>query len=298
MGLSEWVLCPCPTLSCLCDIGLVETTNRNVPSSLPSKSSWAKLLHEVFSEFLIWQEYFPPLTSSGALTVLLFTGPENFCARIYSWNHLGMPAVCQSLHWAGSSRISVHPLLVYRSSLCTIPMLPTRLEDLWREREHIHLCPPCLMVPRIVSGPCALAESTTDSHAFLFQLKALFNLKYINPQIHISILWPWTQPLVIWLGWDYKKERAGWLILYLNYKSFYVFYAHNIILYTWNVCVQVPLDGDWTFNTKLRGATNSLIIPYGILVRQLRDRQHFLCLLGEETGRSSGGAEGAESLPH
>lgn len=149
-----------------------------------------------------------------------------------------------------------------------------------------------------MSSPCALAKSMTDSCTFLFQLRAPFHLKYINPQIHMSILWPWTQPLVIWLGWDYKKERVGWLILYLNYKSFYVFYAHNIILYTWNVCVQVPLNGDWTFNTELGGATNGLIIPYGILVRQLRDRQRFLCLLGEETGRSRGGAEGAESLPH
>lgn len=75
----------------------VETTNRNVPSSLPSKASWTNLLHEVFSVFLVWQEYFPPLTSSGALTTVLFTGPENFCAGIYSWNRLGMPTVCQSL---------------------------------------------------------------------------------------------------------------------------------------------------------------------------------------------------------
>lgn len=63
-----------------------------------------------------------------------------------------------------------------------------------------------------------------------------------------------------------------------------LFYAYNLVLYTWNVCLQVPLDGDWTFNTELRGATNGLIIPYGILEMQLRDRHRFLCFLTEETG--------------
>lgn len=75
-----------------------------------------------------------------------------------------------------------------------------------------------------------------------------------------------------------------------------LFYAYNIILYTWDVCVQVPLDGDWTFSIELGGATNGLIIPYGVLERLLRDRPHFLGFLSKDTGARVGLGEGLR--PH
>lgn len=70
-----------------------------------------------------------------------------------------------------------------------------------------------------------------------------------------------------------------------------LFYACDIIVYTRNVCAQVPL-GDWTFNPELRGAANGLIIPSGIRERERRDRCHFLYFLSEETGAQGDLVEG------
>lgn len=154
MGWLEGVVCIWPTLSCLCDTGLAETTIWNVLSpSFPP----VRLHKSTFYTNHPWVSHLAWISSSSDLiwcfnrTVLhrsrklLFK--DLFMKRLT--NAYGMP---DTLLGSTVQELSSQPLSILGPPFAKFPTFSLDWKIL-KERDHSHLYPPCLAKPYAGSAP-------------------------------------------------------------------------------------------------------------------------------------------------